>query len=93
MAVRLGSRHWVLLADERTPALSDPEALRRLAEGVTAFSGEEVTAAAVQDILDRKPAGLTPASRLLARLALNVAQRLGAFPGEWSEMPGRDDDE
>jgi hypothetical protein len=93
MAVCLGSRRWVLLADERTPALSDTEALGRLTEGVTAFSGEEVTAAAVQDILDRKPAGLTPASRLLARLAVNVAQRLGAFPGEWSEMRGRDADE
>lgn len=92
MAVCFGSRNWVLLADERTPAVGQPEARRRLAEGVTAFSGEEITAAAVQDILDGKPAGLTPASRLLARLAVNVSQRLGTFPGDWDEMGGRHHD-
>lgn len=92
MAVCLASRRWALLADERTPALSEPEALHRLAEGVTAFSGEDVTAAAVEDILDRQPAGLTPASRLLARLAVSVAQRLGTLPGPWNEAGGDADD-
>jgi hypothetical protein len=93
LAVCLASRRWVLLADERTPALSQPETLHRLAEGVTAFSGEVVAATAVEDVLDRQPAGLTPASWLLARLAVNVGQRLGVLPGEWSQVRGGDDDE
>jgi hypothetical protein len=82
LIVEAEAGEYILLADERTPALSESEVLRRLAEATTAFTGEPVGTEQLEHVLDEERAGLTPTTRVLARFAINVAQRFGLIRGE-----------